>query len=323
MAVHPSTTAPTPARDDRARRLRGRAADEDRPRVRRCAALDEVVDGYDVVLLDCPPSLGVLTHQRADGRRRGADPAAVRVAVPPRCRPAARHRRTSAAADQPRPAGARRAADDVRRAHQPRPRSARRHLRPLRALGPRAADREVGAVRRGAGGRQVDPAHRGPSPGAEAYRSLARRLVGIEEPAAPLDGGRAADRPVRPRWCRHDESPDASGGFDRIRPRSPESETALSAPRDAQGKRALFSATEGRAMPGVGSISVEYASAVASARCCRRSPRCVPRSVAAAVGRRRARRPRVDSGAVPSSLRRLPALPRLPSSSWARLSVRV
>ena len=119
-------------------------------------------------------------------------------------------------------------------------------------------------------------------------------------------------------------SPTRSGGFDRIRPRTPEIETQPVRPRDAQGKRALFSATEGeRDLPGVGSISVEC-------------QRCGERTVLSPLAAVRAAFPSlllsVDVGhgeresTVGLVRRRYGAFLRCPACrrpSWARLSVRV
>ena len=104
------------------------------------------------------PAVARRAHRRrADRRRRRADPAAVRDAVAPRRRPAARHRARRTPLHQPRPRGLGRAADAVRRAHQPRAGGARDDLRDLRPRGDRAADPEDHQVRRGAGRRPVDP----------------------------------------------------------------------------------------------------------------------------------------------------------------------
>jgi hypothetical protein len=119
-------------------------------------------------------------------------------------------------------------------------------------------------------------------------------------------------------------TPKRAGGFDRIRPRTPAVETAAVQARDAQGKRALFSATEGeRDLPGVGSISVE----------CRR---CGERTVLSPMAAVRAVFPSlllsVDVGhgdresTVGLLRRRYGAFLRCPAcrrASWARLIVRV
>ena len=59
------------------------------------AALEEVAGSYDDILLDCAPSLGVLTINALTAADEVLIPAAVRDAFAPRGRAAARHRRTT------------------------------------------------------------------------------------------------------------------------------------------------------------------------------------------------------------------------------------
>ena len=119
-------------------------------------------------------------------------------------------------------------------------------------------------------------------------------------------------------------TPTRSGGFDRIRPRTPSPDTATARPRDAQGKRALFSATEGeRDLPGAGSISVEC-------------QRCGERTVLSPMGAVRAALPSLllsvgighgDSewnfGLIARHYGAYLRCPACRRPSWARLSVRV
>ena len=114
---------------------------------------------YDWVLLDCPPSLGVLTV--------AALTAADGVLIPLQCETLS-HRGVGQLLDTVHDVtrftnrdlevwGV--LPDAVRRAHQPRPGRARDHLRDLRPRRDRAADPEVDPVRRGARRRALDPAH--------------------------------------------------------------------------------------------------------------------------------------------------------------------
>ena len=112
-------------------------------------ALAKVAASFDVVIIDCPPSLGVLTLNGLT--------AADEVIVPLQCETLA-HRgvgqflRTVTDVQQitnsgPQAAGC--AADAVRLANDPQPRRAARRRRPIRPAGAGAADPAHGAVRRG------------------------------------------------------------------------------------------------------------------------------------------------------------------------------
>jgi len=119
-------------------------------------------------------------------------------------------------------------------------------------------------------------------------------------------------------------TPNRSGGFDRIRPRTPSADATTVRPCDAEGKRALFSATEGeRDLPGAGSFSVEC-------------QRCGERTVLSPLGAVRAAFPSLllsvgvghgDSESTVGIFRRhYGAFLRCPACrrpSWARLSLRV
>ena len=157
---------------DRARARGGRPADPHRSRVRH----PHRRRGHRRLRLGAarlPALAGRADGGRADRRDRRTHPAAVRDAVAPRCRPAARHRPRREAVHQPRPRGLGRAADVVRRTHQPRAHRARDHLRDLRPRGDRAADPQVDPVRRGPRGRAARSSRpraptRGPRPTARS-----------------------------------------------------------------------------------------------------------------------------------------------------------
>ncbi len=133
--------------------------------------LAEQGEDYDWILLDCPPSLGVLTV--------AALTAAEGVLIPLQCEtlshrgvgPAARHRPRRAPVHQPRPDGLGRAPDAVRRAHQPCPGRARhdlRHLRPRGASSHRSPRPSSSPRRRLPAGRSWPPAAAARAPGPTA-----------------------------------------------------------------------------------------------------------------------------------------------------------
>ena len=157
--------------------------DPHRPRARRCAPRSS--RGRRRLRLGAArlPAVARRAHrQRADRRRRGAHPAAVRDALAPRRRPAARHRRTTYSGS---PTAALevlgRAADAVRRAHQPRPRGARRR-RPSattsRCSSRRSPSRSGSPRRRPPAGRSWRP--RRSAKGAAAYREHAQLLMAAQ-----------------------------------------------------------------------------------------------------------------------------------------------
>ncbi len=145
---------------DRARPRRGRPADPHRSRARHPQHGRGPRRQGHPLRLD-PARLPALARgadrRRAHRRRRRPDPAAVRDALAPRRRPAARHGPRRTPLHQPRPRGLGRPADAVRRPHHPRAHRAGDDLGDLRPRGRRAADPQDDQVRRGAGRRSLDP----------------------------------------------------------------------------------------------------------------------------------------------------------------------
>ena len=80
-------------------------------------ALETVEADFDYVLIDCPPSLGLLTVNGLAAAGEVIVPDPVRVLRPRRPRAAAAQRRPGAGQPQPRPGGQHHHPDDVRRPH--------------------------------------------------------------------------------------------------------------------------------------------------------------------------------------------------------------
>ena len=139
-------------------------------------ALESVTDDYDAVLVDCPPSLGILTINGLTAAEAVVDSRAVRGVEPPWRRPAARDDRRRAPFRQPEVAGARRDSDAVRRPHDSRPQDAGRGRGTLRAAAVRATRPQVGALRRGARPGSIGPPARTPVAGSSGLPGPRRAL---------------------------------------------------------------------------------------------------------------------------------------------------
>ena len=140
--------------------------------------LEEVRDEYDVILLDCSPSLGVLTLNALTASQAPDHPDALRDAQPPRRRPAARHGRPTCRRSSTRTSwcwGI--LPDPLRRPQQPRPRGARRRGEryDLPVLDP-PIPKTVRFAEAPAVGRSILATSR-TSKGAKAYRDVAAALA--------------------------------------------------------------------------------------------------------------------------------------------------
>ncbi len=191
----------------------------------------EAAESYDVILIDCPPSLGVLTINGLT--------AADQVVIPMQCealshrrrRAAARDHRRREAPDQPRTRGARHDPHHVRRADQARTRGARGRriaLLAARSSSHPSASRSSSPRRRGT----ATPSCSSPRPTPARTRTGHRGGASCRDRAgAGAIGGGIPDRLGEP------EARDA-------RRRHPSTIAAgdLEGRRDPLGKMALFSA---------------------------------------------------------------------------------
>ena len=154
-------------------------------------AISEVVDEYDFILLDCPPSLVAAYAQRPvrGGQRAHSD--AMRVLRARRAfRPRADHTQGARASESAtRDRGP--AAHDVRPAQHARAQRVRRLAEALRRKALSHRDSAQHPARRGAEPRHSGAASRRSSKGAQAYLALAGEMLRRDE----------RPRPMRPSRC--------------------------------------------------------------------------------------------------------------------------
>ena len=141
------------------------------------SVLEPLRADYDVILLDCSPSLGVLTLNALTASQGLIIPMPCEMLSHRGRRTAARHRRRREGDPQPRARGVRHTAHDVRRPQQPRAgRAGRRGERyGLPVLGP-PIPKTVRFAEAPAVGRSILTTARR-SKGAQAYRDVAASLL--------------------------------------------------------------------------------------------------------------------------------------------------
>ena len=163
-------------------------------------ALQPIHDQYEVILIDCPPALNMLTRERAGGRRQRAHPDAVRVLRARGTVGAGGHHRADPAAVNPRARDRGHPAHHVRPAQQPRQRGSSQLIahfgdKVFRTIIPR----NVRLAEAPSFGKPV-LLHDKESRGALAYLALAGEMIRREEDASSSRAPRP--RPRRSPPCR-------------------------------------------------------------------------------------------------------------------------